>query len=87
MKADLEDGSWTARYDWGDKRRPARLVEHYATCPLRKELGYYDGVGRLATAVRALKPPSAASAKRKARTSTTTQADEDDDDSDEEYGE
>lgn len=87
LKADLEDGSWTARYDWGDKRRPARLVEHYATCPLRKELGYYDGVGRLATAVRALKPPSAASAKRKARTSTTTQADEDDDDSDEEYGE
>ncbi|KAK4055002.1 hypothetical protein OIO90_003343 [Microbotryomycetes sp. JL221] len=53
------DGSWTARWDEeGEERRPSRVVQHYASCTLRKNQGDFFALGKLARAVRTTKKRS-----------------------------
>ncbi|ORY84664.1 hypothetical protein BCR35DRAFT_324738 [Leucosporidium creatinivorum] len=51
------DGSWTARWDEeGEERRPSRVVQHYASCSMRRVDGDSFALGKLARAVRKTKP-------------------------------
>lgn len=40
----------------GEERRPSRVVQHYATCSLRKKDGDFFSLGKLARAIRTVKP-------------------------------
>lgn len=42
----------------GEERRPSRVVQHYATCALRKKDGDFFALGKLARAVRTTKKRS-----------------------------